>query len=89
MSYCGYDANGYLGSLASTGGWAAFVKWAERQKGPVRTFVEEGFTEDLAGLAKALTLGSLALGDVEVVRVGVLTFAGRADEVLIVWDGLG
>jgi hypothetical protein len=89
VSYCAYDANGYLGDLASNGGWATFVKWAQLQSGPVRALVEEGITDSPAELAAALTDGPAPPSDVEEVWVGLKEFAGRADEVLIVTDGLG
>jgi hypothetical protein len=89
MSYCAYDANGYLGDLASNGGWATFVRWAQRQNGPVRALVEEGFTDSPTELAAALTDGPAPPSDVEEVWFGLKDFAGRADSVLIVWDGVG
>ena len=89
MSYCAYDANGYLGDLASDGGWATFVRWAERQSGPVRALVEEGFTDSPAELAAALTDGPVPPSDVEEVWVGLKDYASRANDVLIVTDGVG
>jgi hypothetical protein len=84
-----YDANGYLGDVASGGGWAAFVRWARTQGPAVRAFVTEGSTDAPLDLAAELAAGPVMGGENEVVRVGVLTFAKQADEVLIVTDGLG
>lgn len=89
MSYTAYDAKGYLGDLASNGGWATFVRWAERQSGPVLALVEEGFTDSPAELAAALTNGPAPSSDAEEVWVGVKDYATRADDVLIVTDGVG
>jgi hypothetical protein len=89
VSYVAHDVNGYLGDLASNGGWATFVRWAEQQSGPVRAFVEQGATKDPAALAAALTDGPAPPSEVEEVWVGLKDYASRADEVLIVWDGVG
>ena len=84
-----YDANGYLGDVASGGGWAAFVRWAMGQGPAVRAFVTEGATDHPLELAAELEAGPVMGGENEVVRVGVLTFARQADAVLIVTDGVG
>jgi len=89
MGYYAYDANGYLGDLASNGGWATFVRWAARQSGPVRALVEKGFTDSLAELAAALTNGPTPPSDAEEVWVGLKDYASWADAVLIATDGVG
>ena len=89
MTYAVYDANGYLGDVASGGGWAAFVAWGMLQGPAVRAFVTKGSTESPLELAAELAAGPVMGGENEVVRVGVLTFAKQADAVLIVTDGVG
>lgn len=89
MSYACYDGRGFLGDVASGGGWAAFCAWAQTQGPRVRQFVTDGETEEPKALAAELAAGPVMGGENEVVRVGVLTFADRADAILIVSDGVG
>lgn len=92
MSYYAADATGYLGDLASTGGWRALRAWAEERGAPVvREFAAAGFTEDPAALAAYVRdLGPEDLDDEEVAGIlgDLAAYAERAEEILTVSDGV-
>ena len=88
MSYYAADANGYVGDVASNGGWADFTAWARKQKDATLTqLADEGYA-DAPALLTALAAHK-ATGTVEQTRLGLITLARKADEVLIISDGVG
>jgi hypothetical protein len=88
MSYYGADVNGYLGDAASNGGWADFTKWARAQGDPALTkLADEGWAE--APALMAALAGHRATGTVDLTRLGLLTLARKAEDILLVSDGVG
>lgn len=89
MSYAAFDAAGYVGDVASLGGWATFVLWARRQRDrpALVALLREGWAP-APGLVADLEAGPAA-GDAESTRKNLLALARKADEVLILSDGVG
>ena len=89
MSYVARDVRGYLGDLASIGGWATFARWARgRRKRPaLAALLREGWAP-AAALVADLEAGP-ATGDAESTRRNLLALARRAEEILILSDGVG
>ena len=88
MSYYAADANGYVGDVASNGGWADFTKWARTQNDPTLTkLADEGWAEAPA-LLTALAAHK-ATGTVDSTRLGLITLARKAEDILLVSDGVG
>jgi hypothetical protein len=89
MSYIARDVNGYLGDVASLGGWATFVQWARTQPKllMLAVLLRDGWAP-AAGLVADLSAG-VAPGDADSTRKELLALAQRAEDVLIVTDGVG
>ena len=90
MSYAVFDAKGYVGDLASHGGWAAFVAWARGRKddAALQALCKDGHVK-AADLLADLDTATGAPIDVESTRVQLKKLAVVADEVVIVTDGVG
>lgn len=86
MSYYAYDTKGYVGDLASIGGWEQFRSFAEELGGAAAEFAAGGYTEDPAALAKQLDKAE-ASGSVDSTRKLLVDYARSADECLILHDG--
>ena len=87
MSLYAYDVNGYLGDVASISGWADFVDWGLLKGGEVTRLTSKGFSEKPAQLEEQLRGLYATNPEVESVRVGLLSLAGRAEGVLIISEG--
>lgn len=88
MSYYAADANGYVGDVASNGGWADFTAWARKQNDATLTKLADEGWADAADLLTALA-GHTATGTVETTRISMLTLARKAEDILLVSDGVG
>jgi len=86
MSYYAFDANGYVGDVASINGWNEFAAWAIAQGGELEKFAREGQSQNLKALAAQLER-SKATGDVESTRTGIAALIDKASEILIVNEG--
>lgn len=86
MSYYAYDLSGYVGDLASIGGWEQFRSFAKELGGAAAQFADEGYTEDPEALAKQLDKAE-ASGSVDSTRKLLVDYARSANECLIVSDG--
>jgi hypothetical protein len=86
VSYYVANQNGYLGDVASVGGLSLFREWAEHQDEQIRAFVENGLTEDPAGLSEALARATAEDPFVDGLRHQLSVWAESA-EVLIISDG--
>lgn len=86
MSFYVYDTDGYVGDLASIGGWGLFRKAAEELGGAAWEFAEDGYTENPEGLAGQLADVELE-GSAEDTRKLLVEYAGKAKECLILTDG--
>ena len=90
MSLYFADANDYLQDAASVGGWSAFSTWARRQDAKeLRLFVRRGHTDRPDVLADEVSLLKAKDQGVEEVLRGLEKAARRADEILLVSDGVG
>ena len=89
MSFYAYDANGYLGDVASIGGWTAFGEWAMPKGGEVLRLIRQGTSTDLARLSDQLSDLYSPDSDVESVRVELLGLVRKAEELLIITEGEG
>ena len=88
MSWYGYDENGFVGDVASIGGWNDFCAWARDKGGQLATLANDGVSTDLAMLASELEKAAPApRGDIESVRLNVVRLAGKAQGLLIISDG--
>jgi hypothetical protein len=90
MSYYAYDANGYLGDVASVAGWAAFAPWAQAQGKQLAVLANGGH---VIGEAALDALGQ-QLADLkgegssnESIRINLLALSRTATDVLIISDG--
>jgi hypothetical protein len=92
MSYYAYDANGYIGDVASAGGYGHFMAWASQQGGPIRQFADKGEHNDPAALATALERAARPRGpdaaSADSVRLNMAALARLAEEVFIVNNGV-
>ena len=89
MGFYVYDSAGYVGDLASIGGWATFRKAVEHvRSGAVEALLEDGITDDPTGLAKQLA-GIKLTGTIEDTRKNLLTLTQRCKDCVIVTDGVG
>ena len=89
MTFAAYDAEGYLGDVASIGGWTAFAKWAAQQGDELARLARQGSSTDPTRLAVQLNSLQAPDPDVDSVRVGLLALANKADEILIISEGEG
>lgn len=89
MTFSAYDSNGYLGDVASIGGWTAFAKWAGDRSGALTSLVRTGASENLSRLIAEMGVLYAPDPDVESVRKGLLALAQKAQEILIVSEGEG
>jgi hypothetical protein len=80
------DANGYMGDIASLGGWRNFSEWAPAD-GPIAHFIRDGYAEEPEKLKAALEALKAERPGVESIRRELAAYAGRADAVLILSDG--
>ena len=87
MTFAAYDSNGYLGDVASIGGWTAFVKWAAQQDDELARLARQGSSTDPIRLAVQLNSLSAPDPDVESVRAGLFALAQKAEELLIISEG--
>jgi len=88
MSYVARDVNGYLGDVASLGGWATFAEWAALQTGrpALAALLEEGWAD--AALLLADLEAKAAPGDAESTRAVLAVLARKAEDILLVTDGV-
>lgn len=91
MTYYVADADGYLTDIASTRGWHDFITAVKATPACAHAavFVRDGVVDDPRTLASEL--GGVKFADVSAdsVRRGVVSAAKRAQEVLIISDGVG
>lgn len=90
MSYIALDVNVYLGDVASLGGWAEFANWARTLaagRPALEALLDNGWAE-APGLIADLEAVT-ATGDAESTRLVLLALARKADEILIITDGVG
>ena len=89
MTFSAYDSNGYLGDVASIGGWTAFAKWAAPQGYDVTELIRQGHSADPRAVALQLNGMHSEDPDVESVRKTLFDLAQKAEELLIVSEGEG
>lgn len=84
MSYYLYDDDGYVGDVASIGGWGALVHAAEGSNQSLDAFFETGVTSDTGAVRNALLHLNLPAGDVASTRDNLahLMLLARGDVVL-------
>lgn len=89
MSYYAYDADGWLGDVASSKGWEDALRVLLRNTGaPLRMFADRGYTEDPKALAQALDGLAVNEEDIGLTLTNLAELARTADGVLIVSDGV-
>jgi len=87
MSYAVYDANGYVGDMASGGGLKELREHAvTTDNEALKTFVDDGYA-DPDTLAKAITLpvGESELGDT---LKNLKELAGKCELIMIISNGI-
>ena len=87
MSYYAYDANGYVGDLASVSGWHKFAAWAREQGGQLARLADSGKATELDELADQAARARAGDASDDSIRANVAALARQADGVLIVSDG--
>ena len=89
MSYQLYDVNGFVGDLASNGGYNDFVQWAKRQgPGRIKQFVTQGTAIGLEELAADLGRAKSDNSSADSVRQNLIKLLGKAEMVAIVNNGM-
>lgn len=88
MSLCAYDVNGYVGEVASLGGWRELAVWARSVGGALRDLVDTGFTTDPGALAAKLDAQTVLDATIDATRKNLAHIARYAQEVLIISDGV-
>lgn len=89
MSYIAYDANGYLGEVASITGWSDFIAWGELQGGEIAKLSHDGISSKPTALAKEIA-NRMPLGDdsAEEVRAALETLTAKAQGFIAISDGV-
>lgn len=88
MTYFACDVNGYIGDVASIGGWRDFRKWANTAQGDeIIRFMINGYTRDPARLAVQLEMANAPIDSVDSTRRNLYELALKADTLLILTDG--
>ena len=85
MTYIASDSGGYVGDVASIGGWAEFAAWARVSRpGPqTMALLAFGYSLDPASLTRELVAVSASNADIDSVRENLIGMAEKADEILI------
>lgn len=88
MSYYGYDKKGYVGDVASIGGYSDFLGWASELGGEIGVLCSDGCSNHPKRLAKELE--SLRADDpsAESVRKNIAKLAAKSKGVFYVGDGM-
>jgi hypothetical protein len=90
MSYYLYDSRGFVADGPSIQGWEDFVRWVESEPAVdhVDEFIETGSVENLSAFIDELST-TMALGSVERTRRAILEAARKAEDILILSNGVG
>ncbi len=91
MSYYLYDSGGYVGDVASIGGWLDFRQATESAQPEAATleFIEKGLTERIGQLARELKRLRLTDRSAESVGAGLVALLPRCRDIAILTDGVG
>ena len=89
MSYYCADSRGYMGDVASINGWRGFREWGQGLAGEIGRFIRDGETERPQQLADELAFHRVANESVDSIRTTLITYARKAEDVLILSDGTG